>query len=121
MFQENLNASIFEAQVACRLDYVERYVRDFLRGKPSSSLLPLWNLRTLQDECRQAGRQDLSTLCQRLEHGIMALQAGQWEDRDRLGAEIAAVREDIQRRAGAVGAVAAVSESVAGMMEVSLA
>ena len=123
MARENRDAGLFAVQVARRLEHVETYVQDFVRGKPSSSLLPLWNLRALQDECRQAGRQDISALCQQLEHRIMALQTGCWENRDRLAAEIVAAGDDIQHRAHDRDAIPAAlaAEAAAGMMEVSLA
>ena len=56
MKQRDLNASVYEAEVDHRLEHVQRYLWDVRRGQDASVVVPLWNLRALQDESRQWGK-----------------------------------------------------------------
>ena len=97
MMKRDLDANVYVATVDHRLQHLQKYLGDFRQGKFSSVVLPLWNLRALQDEMRLAGHRDLAELCRWMERGIMRLQMGKDEDPERLAAEIATVSEHIKR------------------------
>jgi phosphoenolpyruvate synthase/pyruvate phosphate dikinase len=123
MSMRDLNACVYEAEVDHRLEHVRRYLRDFLQGQPSSVMVPLWNLRALQDESRQAGHKDLSELCVWMERRIMALQTRRDENAGRLVAEIARVGEYVKQRAhtAAHGCGTSRPENVEPLMEANIA
>jgi len=98
MREQDLNASVYEAEVVHRLEHIRRYLRDFQRGRTPSLMVPLWNLRALQDESRQVGHRDISELCISMERSIMALEMRQDEEPDKLVAEIVRVGEYIRQR-----------------------
>jgi len=99
MSTRDLNACVYEAEVEHRLEHVRKYLRDCQQGEPSSVMVPLWNLRALQDESRQAGHKDLSELCVWMERTIIALQTRQNGNAERLVAEMGRVAEYIKQRA----------------------
>ena len=109
MKQRDLNASVYEAEVNHRLEHVQRYLWDVRRGQGASVMVPLWNLRALQDESRQAGHKDISELCDWMERSIMSLETlrggsdrnAPARDRnpDKLASEIARVGDYIKQRA----------------------
>ena len=109
MKQRDLNASVYEAEVDHRLEHVQRYLWDVRRGQDASVMVPLWNLRALQDESRQAGYKDISELCGWMERSIMSLDAlgggsprnlsAQDNGQDKLLSEIARVGDYIKQRA----------------------
>ena len=97
-------ASAYEATVELRLEQVKNYLRDSRAGKPSSVVLPLWNLRALQDEGKQAGYVDLADLCRKIENDIMALETCHGTDLDvmtaRILATVALVKDAVRRATG---------------------
>jgi hypothetical protein len=97
MPMNDLNARVYEAEVDHRIEHVRAYLQDFRLGKPSPVMIPLWNLRALQDESRQAGHMDVCELCRRMETEIIALQMHQGHDVDALIAEVSKTAALIKR------------------------
>jgi len=110
MSQPDLNASVYEAEVNHRMEHVWKYLQSFRKRQQSragrtieqsSVVVPLWNLRALQDESRQVGHKDLAELCAWMEQGIMALATTRDDESQQLIAEIDRVGEYVRQRAHA--------------------
>ena len=101
MLAPDLNACVYEAEVSHRLDHVRNYLQDFRRDRSSSVMVPLWNVRALDDECIQVGHKDLSELCSWMERGLLELQLRHGKRADELLAELADACNRIEQRAHA--------------------
>lgn len=101
MSQPDLNASVYEAEVNHRMEHVWKYLQSFRKRQQSSVVVPLWNLRALQDESRQVGHKDLAELCAWMEQSVMTLATTRDDETQQLIAEIARVGEHIRQRAHA--------------------
>jgi len=121
MKHQDLNASVYEAEVDHRLEHVQRYLWDVRRGQDASVMVPLWNLRALQDESRQAGYKDISELCGWMERSIISLDmlggrsprnaSARDNGQDKLLSEIARVGDYIRQRAHSLTAGAFLGET----------
>ncbi len=88
MLPLDINTRVYEAVVDNRLEHVQRYLWNVRHGAAPSPMIPLWNVRALQDESRQAGFKDFAEICKWLEQAIVALDTQQEGNTDKLVTQI---------------------------------
>jgi hypothetical protein len=99
MMDQDVVVGSYETEVEHRLEPIGVFLHDFRGGRPSSVVVPLWNLRALHDESRLAGHKELAALCEWMEGKIVALQTGSLDDKESIVEEIERAGEHIRERA----------------------